>query len=242
MKLTLPQLSGHLTQQLAPIYVLASPEPPLLQEAIQLIRTKAEQTGFNERHWFCPTQQQDWEQIALLQSNLDMFSQKQIIEIFLSNGKLGKHGSQQLQNFVKQISANNLLIISTDKLDKTITNSTWLNACADVGVFIPMWPSAPPEQQTAINDYVKQITSGQFAQSVNTLKRLEENDAEPTWIIWQLAQHLRKLIQMNARGNYTQLLQKVGELEVTVKSFTTDSWTALRQFTYEIVIKSSMSS
>ena len=107
MKLTLPQLSGHLLQQLAPIYVLASPEPPLLQEAIQLIRSHAEQAGYTERHWFCPTQQQDWDQIALLQSNLDIFGQKQIIEIFLSNGKLGKHGSQQLQNYAKKVSSNN---------------------------------------------------------------------------------------------------------------------------------------
>lgn len=147
MKLSLTQLPQQL-QTLAPLYVIASAEPLLAQEASDLIYQAAQQAGFQDRIWISPAHKEDWEYVGNLHDNLDLFSQQQIVHLHLPNGKPSQYGIQQLQRYIQKPNANQLLIINVDKIDKALLSSRWFTQLEQAGVLIAIWPLSAPELTT----------------------------------------------------------------------------------------------
>lgn len=303
MKLRLSQLSTHVQQSLAPLYLIASNEPVLIQEAVKLIRAAASQQQFNDYQWTSPSSTEDWEKLLSTQQTLDLFSQKQIIEIFLPTGKTGQTGAKYLQRLVKNLHGEQILIITADKIDKTLLSSRWVTLCEQAGVLVPIWPfnanelaqwlqskasaqgiqlsaavqkelllrtrgnltatfqalhqlSVYPQPiemqqlkeiiaqqaQHAINDYIQLLFARNYIKSLQILQHLQTQAVEPTWIIWQLAQHVR--IQLNTSVNpqpvWKTALHLIYELDAIAKGNSlavlpwNDIWAALRHFTLKI--------
>ncbi|MFI4954348.1 MAG: DNA polymerase III subunit delta [Gammaproteobacteria bacterium] len=144
MKLSLAQLS-HQLQQLAPIYIIASAEPLLAQEAMDMIYRAARQAGFNDRIWMAPAHKDDWERLGSLHDNLDLFSQQQIIHLHIHNGKPSPYGIQQLQRYVQKPNSNQILVINIDKLDKALLSSRWFTQLEQAGILVAIWPLSTHE-------------------------------------------------------------------------------------------------
>jgi len=140
MKLKAEQLSNHLQQPLRPIYLLSGDEPLLIQEAGDQLRGVARNNGFSEREVFHAEAGFNWE--ALLQSSqsLSLFSDKQLIELHIPNGKPGTKGSDILSQICTSPSPDNLILIYCPKLDPAAQRSAWFNAIDKAGVVIPFWP------------------------------------------------------------------------------------------------------
>ena len=145
MKLRLPQLADHLQQSLASLYFIASTEPVLIQDAVKLIRQAALKQQYTNYQWLSPSSSDEWEQLLTVQQNLDFFSQKSVIELFLPGGKPGQTGAKNIQHLIKNLNQDQIFIITTDKIDKTLLSSRWAAQCEQVGIQIPIWPLNPSE-------------------------------------------------------------------------------------------------
>lgn len=74
MKLAYPQLTQHLRNSIAPIYLISSDELLLVQEAVDTIRAAATSAGFTERISTKVDSPNDWAQLIYTAShNLSYF-------------------------------------------------------------------------------------------------------------------------------------------------------------------------
>ena len=292
MKISLAQLPQH---PLASLYVIASAEPLLAQEAIDTIYRAAHQAGFTERQWLSPANKDEWQRISGLRENFDLFCQKQIIHLHIANGKPSQYGIQQLQAYTQKPSDNLILIISIDKIDKALLSSRWLTQLEQAGVLIAIWPLSAHElagwlqrraqhyhvtlekaaftelyqrtqgnllaaehalqqlalfpqpinleqlqaliadqAQYAITDFTQRLLLRQYRECLDILHHLQQNDVEPTWIIWQLATSIRKA-QPSVAKTYLPLLN---EIEIAIKGGDSiNCWTLFKNFIYRSMLQ-----
>ncbi|MFT6915675.1 MAG: DNA polymerase-3 subunit delta [Motiliproteus sp.] len=144
MKLKSEQLGNHLKQPLQPVYLLSGDEPLLVLEAGDKFRVAARQQGFSEREVFYADAGFSWE--ALLQSSqsLSLFSDKQLIELHIPNGKPGTKGADILGKILACPSPDNVIVIYCPKLDAAAQRSGWFKSIDNVGVIIQFWPVETP--------------------------------------------------------------------------------------------------
>ncbi|MEH6473796.1 MAG: DNA polymerase III subunit delta [Halopseudomonas sp.] len=142
MKIKPEQLNTQLKQPLLPVYLLTGDEPLLIQEAGDQLRSSARQAGFSEREVFHADAGFSWESLLESSQSLSLFSDKQLIELHISNGKPGK-GSDTLTQVLAAPSPDNLLIIYCPKLDASAQRSAWFKAIDKAGAVIQFWPVEP---------------------------------------------------------------------------------------------------
>lgn len=163
MRLRTDQLETHLQRSgMAPIYFVSGDEPLQKLESIDLIRSVARSQGYDERLVFDVDKSFDWDSINQATGNLSLFSNRRIIELRMAAPKPGKEGGRVLLEYAEQVNEENLLIISSDKMDKGTQNNKWLKAVEKAGVLIQVWPVNPAQLpgwiQTRVKAKQKNIT------------------------------------------------------------------------------------
>lgn len=153
MRLRPDQLNNHLQRSgLAPIYFVSGDEPLQKLECIDQIRMAARAQGYDERLVFNVDKTFDWDSINQASANLSLFSSRRIIECRMASPKPGKEGGRVLLEYAEQLNEDNLLIISSDKLDKSAQNNKWVKAVEKVGALIQIWPVNPARLPTWIQN------------------------------------------------------------------------------------------
>lgn len=145
MKLTYFQLEPHLSKKLSAAYIISGEELLLKQDASHLIRKAAKNAGFNERIHLTPESGFDWEQLYSLLYSTSLFAEKRLIELDFREITPPKTAGIILQEYAKNPSPNNLLVIDIGKIDDKIAKSAWYSALEKVGMVITIWP-IPREQ------------------------------------------------------------------------------------------------
>ena len=84
--------------------------------------------GYDERLVFNVDKSFDWDSINQATGNLSLFSNRRIIELRMVSPKPGKEGGRVLSEYADQLSEDNLLIISSEKMDKSVQNTKWFKA------------------------------------------------------------------------------------------------------------------
>ncbi len=141
MKLAYPQLTQHLSKNVAPIYLVSSDELLLIQEAIDAIRAAAKKAGFSERVSTTAETKGDWEKLLYTDTHSrSLFSEKKIIELNLTHIKLNSTNGKVFEEYASKPLTDTLLIISTTKLDAKVEKTTWYKAIEKSGVVMPIWP------------------------------------------------------------------------------------------------------
>lgn len=140
MKLRAEDLASHLSQKLAPVYIVSGDEPLQVGEAADAIRARAREMGFSERQVFSVERGFDWGNLYAASNTLSLFAEKTLIELRFASAKPGDDGAKALREYAASPSPDNLLIISLPKLDKATQNSKWFTELEKVGVFIQIWP------------------------------------------------------------------------------------------------------
>ena len=129
MRLRAEQLEMHLQRTaLEPIYFVSGDEPLQKLECVDQIRVAARAQGYDERIVFNVDKSFDWYLINQATDNLSLFSNRRIIELRMASPKPGKEGGRTLLEYVEQINKDNLLIISSEKIDKSVQNTKWFKA------------------------------------------------------------------------------------------------------------------
>jgi DNA polymerase III subunit delta len=146
MRLRPEQLGNHLQRSsLAPIYFVSGDEPLQKLESVDQIRTAARAQGYEERLVFNIDKSFDWNSINDASANMSLFSSRRIIELRMASPKPGKEGGRVLFEYAEHTSEDDLLIISSDKLDKSAQSNKWVKAVEKVGALVQVWPVNPAQ-------------------------------------------------------------------------------------------------
>ncbi len=135
------KLSGHLEQQLLPVYLVSGDEPLLVQECCDQIRARARDAGCSEREILDAGQPGfDWQAIVHSAASMSLFAERKLTELRIPSGKPGKEGSGALCDYLETSGGDDVLLIISGKIDKQSTNSKWYKALDKAGATIQLWP------------------------------------------------------------------------------------------------------
>jgi DNA polymerase-3 subunit delta len=115
--------------------VITSDEHLLALEAADKIRKAARAQGYSERDVLTVERSFKWGELLAANQALSLFGDKKLIELRIPTGKPGKDGGAALQNYVKDLSPDNLTLITLPKLDWQTQKAAWVRAAAGGGVY-----------------------------------------------------------------------------------------------------------
>jgi DNA polymerase-3 subunit delta len=140
MRLRPEQLQKQLTQTLAPVYHISGDEMLLTMEACDAIRAAARKLGFEEREIFHVETHFDWGNLIAAGSAMSLFGSRKLIELRLNKPKPDEAGNKALQEYLADPSPDNVLLITSPKIDAAIQKTAWFNAIDKTGVVVQVWP------------------------------------------------------------------------------------------------------
>ncbi|NKB34257.1 MAG: DNA polymerase III subunit delta [Pseudomonadales bacterium] len=140
MKLKVEQLARTLSSSSYNLYWLAGDEPLLLQESADSIRLHYRNAGFIEREIFNVERGFKWENFTQSAGNLSLFAEKKTFELRLASSKLDESGKQAIQEFVEEDNPDNVLLISSPKLEAGVMNTKWFKAIEPKSAIVQIWP------------------------------------------------------------------------------------------------------
>ena len=136
MQLRVDALEGHLAKSIAPLYVISSDEHLLALEAADKIRRAARANGYSERDVLTVERTFKWGELLAANQALSLFGDKKLIELRIPTGKPGKDGGAALQAYAKDLSPDNLTLITLPKLDWQTAKAAWVASLQQAAVYI----------------------------------------------------------------------------------------------------------
>jgi DNA polymerase-3 subunit delta len=136
MQLRADALEGHLAKSIAPLYVISSDEHLLALEAADKIRRAARANGYSERDVLTVERSFKWGELLAANQALSLFGDKKLIELRIPTGKPGKDGGAALQSYAKDLSPDNLTLITLPKLDWQTAKAAWVASLQQAAVWI----------------------------------------------------------------------------------------------------------
>ncbi len=136
MQLRVDGLEGHLAKTIAPLYVISSDEHLLALEAADKIRRAARANGYSERDVLTVERNFKWGELLAANNEMSLFGDKKLIELRIPTGKPGKDGGAALQSYAKDLSPDNLTLITLPKLDWQTAKAAWVSALQQAAVYI----------------------------------------------------------------------------------------------------------
>jgi DNA polymerase-3 subunit delta len=140
LKLTLDSLPSHLTGEPARAYLLSGDEALLVGEAADAIRARVKRAGFDEREVHFIERVADWDAVRASSNNLSLFGSRKLIELRLPSGKPGTGGSNAIVELLANVSADNVYLMITGKLEREQNSSAWVKAFEAGGVWLATRP------------------------------------------------------------------------------------------------------
>lgn len=163
MQIKAEQLSDEIKRKgLSPVYLISGDEPLQLNEAADLIRLKAREQGVEERVVLDVATGFDWNRLIEESASMSLFASTRLIELRMGSSKPGRDGGKVLTEYAEQLASDNILLITSDRLDKKVKQSKWYKSLNKVGVTIQVWPidadCLPEWIRQRIQKYNKHIT------------------------------------------------------------------------------------
>lgn len=134
------QLSSHLKKQLPALVWISGDETLLVQETMDNVRQIAKQQGFTEREIHDVSGQFNWNILLESASSLSLFADKKLIDLRLHSPKLDNEAKNALQAFVDDPGEDNLLLISSNRIEKPTLSTKWFKAIESKGAVVQVWP------------------------------------------------------------------------------------------------------
>jgi len=197
MQLRVDALDAHLAKSVAPLYVISSDEHLLALEAADRIRRAARANGFTERDVLTVERTFKWGELLAANQALSLFGDKKLIELRIPTGKPGKDGGAALQSYAKNLSPDNLTLITLPKLDWATQKAAWVASLQQAAVYIDI----PNVERAQLPAWISQrlAAQGQSAERASIdfiAERVEGN-------LLAAHQEIQKLGLLHAAGKLT---------------------------------------
>ena len=141
MRIKPEQLPATLDKRgLAPVYCISGDEPLQLLESADLIRQYARNHGVEERIVLAVDKDFDWHSLFAAAANLSLFSSRRLIELRMDEHKPGREGGAALAEYAAAPPPDNVLLLTSARLDKQTQNSKWYKSLESSGVVMQIWP------------------------------------------------------------------------------------------------------
>lgn len=140
MQIKLENLDNHLRSgKLAPLYTLHGDELLLVNETSDALRKVAYQQGYQQRKIITVEQNFSWDILFASAQSRSLFDERQLIELRIPNGRLGKEGGQALKDYAALQAAqqeHTLTLITLPRIDNLTQKTVWFSAVEQYGVTI----------------------------------------------------------------------------------------------------------
>ncbi len=140
MRIRSEQLTGHLSKQLLPAYLITGDELLITQECCDTIRQHCRKEGISEREVLNVDRSFDWAQLLDSGQSMSLFGDRKLIELRIGDSKMDQKSSAALQEYLGHADGSNILLVSCGKLDSRSMNSKWVKALDAAGAVIQVWP------------------------------------------------------------------------------------------------------
>lgn len=134
------QVLSELNNKVPPLIWVAGDETLLVQESCDEIRKFAQEQGFIEREVYTVQTKFDWNILLEAGNNLSLFAEKKLIDLRLNSAKLDDAGKKALHAYLEDPSPDNLLLISSPKIEKAATNTKWFKQIEAKAFVVVIWP------------------------------------------------------------------------------------------------------
>ncbi|GAB2921031.1 DNA polymerase III subunit delta [Rheinheimera gaetbuli] len=192
-KLYANQLAQHLTNQLAPCYLLFGDEPLQKLEAIDAIRAAAKAKGYDERLSFSADAQFDWQELSNELQAMSLFAEKRLIELELVQQKLSTVANDQLKALPQQLHSDIILLIHGERSHSEVSKLAWFKQLQAQAVQIPVYPLDERQSLQWLRERARQM---QLQLTSDALALLQQHCAGN---LLAARQELEKLALSNAR-------------------------------------------
>ena len=137
----LPPMQGsQITQQLKPVYLLASGEPLLTRDWLDDARKALRKAGFEDILNLQADTGFDWQSLLQEGDMLSLFSNSKCRIVTLPSGKPGQVGSKVIQALCETPAEGNVYIFVTPPIDRQSRNSSWCKAIQACGEIVEIKP------------------------------------------------------------------------------------------------------
>jgi len=140
MKVIPDKLPAQLDKSLAPVYIVSGDEPLLHMEACDAIRQAAYANGADEREVLEVESGFNWSRLNDTANTLSLFASKRLIEVRLGTQSPGQEGSKALERYASASPTDDILLVTTGRLDYRTQQSKWFKSLDNAGIHVPVWP------------------------------------------------------------------------------------------------------
>ncbi|HVI57575.1 MAG TPA: DNA polymerase III subunit delta [Luteimonas sp.] len=146
MELTPDRLAAQLAgEPLRPVYLVAGPEPLLVLEAADAVRTHARSQGYGEREVFeAEGRDVDWAGLAATFDAPSLFSSQRLIELRLPTAKPGKEGAELIVDYCSRPPGDTVLLVTGGDWSRQ-HGGKWSEAIAKAGHVVVAWAVRPDQ-------------------------------------------------------------------------------------------------
>jgi DNA polymerase-3 subunit delta len=145
MQIKPEQLSARLKKDATPLVWISGDDTLLVQEACDTVRGFARAQGFTEREVIDAGSHFDWNQLLAAGNSLSLFAERKLIDLRLGAAKLDEAARTALLAYLDNPNPDNLLLLTTARIDKAAQGTKWFKSLESKGLFCPVWPVS--EQQ-----------------------------------------------------------------------------------------------
>jgi DNA polymerase-3 subunit delta len=149
------QLSAHLKNPLAPLYVVHGDDPLLTVEAGDALRAAARRQGFDERSVLVVTPSFRWDELFHAAGNLSLFGGRTLVDLRMPTGKPGRDGGEALARYCKALPADVLTLVTLPEMDWRAKKAAWFTTLINAGIAIECRAPALAQLPNWIADRLK---------------------------------------------------------------------------------------
>src|SRR5712675_577188 len=121
------------------MYLVSGDEPLLVGEAADAIRAAARAAGYADRTVFFVDRSFDWDVVKQATQSLSLFAERRLFELRMPSAKPDK-GAAALIDIATRPPADVLCLVITDNLDRKASDTPWVRAVEQHGVWVPIRP------------------------------------------------------------------------------------------------------
>jgi DNA polymerase-3 subunit delta len=111
-----------------------------MQEACDEVRTLTKTLGFTEREVLHAGKDFNWGELMQSAGNMSLFAERKLIELRLGTVKLEQAQKDILLALLDNPSADNLILISSPRLEKPLLTAKWFTALESKAAVVQLWP------------------------------------------------------------------------------------------------------